>query len=50
MLGAVKVLLERHTAAWFHNDALDPIAVGQIDILVVTPRPVDAAVFDRSGL
>src|SRR5262245_4466581 len=50
MLGAMEVLLQRELASWLHDNALDPIARGHIDVLVITPRTINAAMLDRCAM
>ena len=50
VLGAMEVLLQRQLAAGLHHDALDLVALGDVDVLVVAPGPVDAAVLDRGAM
>ncbi len=50
MLGAMKVLLQRQLIAGLHHDPLDAIAAGNVDVLIVTPRPVDTPMLDRGAV
>ena len=50
VLGAMEVLLQREFASWLHDDALDPVARGRIDILVISPGTIDAAMLDRGAM
>src|SRR5262249_61699274 len=47
MLGAMEVLLQPELASRLHDNALLPVARGNIDVLVIAPWAIDAAVLDR---
>ena len=44
------MLLQRELAAGLHDDALDPVAGGDVHVLVVAPGTVDAPVLDRRAM
>ena len=50
MLGSVEMLLQGQLAAWLHDDPVHPVARGNVDVLIVTPRAVDPAMLDRRAM
>src|SRR5262249_49367960 len=50
MFRPVEVLLQRELAAWLNDDALHSVTWSDVDVLIVAPRPIDAAVLDRRAM
>ena len=46
----MKMLLQRKLASRFHDDALNSISRGRVDILVIAPGTINAAVLDRRAM
>src|SRR6266550_5220746 len=47
MLGTMEMLLQRERASRLHDNALNPVSWGRVDILVIAPRTINAAMLDR---
>src|SRR5262245_4580712 len=50
MLGAMEVLLQRELASRLHDNTLHLVARGNIHVLVIAPRAINASVLDRRAV